>query len=69
MSEYLLNSGIFSTSGLLEAQDLWLLKDAKKSVKVKKAAFGPLHLATTGARVARMRQVQSQVINALVEIK
>ena len=39
------------TSGLLVAQDLWLLKDARKSVKAKKAAFGPLHLTTMGTEV------------------
>ncbi len=51
------------------AQDLWLLKDAGKSVKAKKAAFGPLNLATTGTKVARMRQVWSQVMTAVMEIK
>ncbi len=40
-----MNSGIFSTSRLLVAQDLWIHKDARKSVKAKKAAFGPLYLA------------------------
>ena len=37
---------------LLVAQDLWLRKDARKSVKANKAAFGPLHIATTGTEVA-----------------
>ena len=34
------------------AQDLWLFKDARKSVKAKKIALGPLHVATTGTEVA-----------------
>ena len=45
VSENKLNSWIFSTSGLLVAQDLWLLKDARKSVKAKKA----FHLTTMGS--------------------
>ncbi len=61
--------GIFSTSGLLVAQDLWLLKDARKSVKAKNAVFGPLHLATTGAKVARMRQAWIQAMAAVMEIE
>ncbi len=51
------------------AQDLWLLKDARKSVKAKKAAFEPLHIATTGTKVARMRQVWSPVMTAVMEIE
>ncbi len=50
---------MLSTSGLLVVQDLWFPKDARKTVKAKKAAFGPLHLAATGSKVARMRQVWS----------
>ncbi len=34
------------------AQDLLLRKDARKSVKAKKAAFGPLQIAITGTEVA-----------------
>ncbi len=41
----------------LEIQNHELLKDVRKSVKAKKAAFGPLHLATTGTKVSRMWQV------------
>ncbi len=51
------------------AQYPWLLKDAKKSVKAKKAELGPHHLATPGTEVARMRQVWSQVMAAVMEIK
>ncbi len=51
------------------AGDPWLLKDARKSVKAKKAAFGTPHLPTTGTEVARMRQVWSQVMTAVMEIK
>ncbi len=50
-------------------QDPWLPKDALKSVKAKKAAFGTPHLPTTGTEVARMRQVWSQVMAAIMEIK
>ncbi len=59
------NCTFFSTNGLL---DLWLLKAARKSVKVKKAVFGPLHLATAGIEIARMQQVWSQVMTAAMEI-
>ncbi len=34
--------------------------------KAKQAAIGPLHLATTGAKVARMRQVWSQDMTAVI---
>ncbi len=51
------------------AQDLWLRKDARKSVKAKKAALGQLHLAATGTKVAKMRQVWSQVMTAVMEIE
>ena len=51
------------------AQDFWIPKDAKKSIKGKKAALGPLHLATTSTKVARTRQVWSQVTNAVMESK
>ena len=51
------------------AQHLWLLKDASKSINAKKAALGPLHLAKTGTKVTRMRQVCSQVMAAVMEIK
>ncbi len=40
----LLNSGILSTSGLLVAQDLWLSKDARKGIKIKRAELEPPHL-------------------------
>ena len=60
------NCTFFSTNGLL---DLWLLKAARKSVKVKKAVFGPLHLATAGIEIARMQQVWSQVMTAAIEIE
>ncbi len=50
------------------AQDLWLLKDARKSVKAKKAAFGPLHIATTGTEVAGSA-VGSKVRTAVMEIE
>ena len=40
-----------------------------KSVKAKKAAFGTPHLPSTGTEVGRMRQVWSQVIAAVTEIK
>ena len=51
------------------AQDLWLRKDARKSVKAKKAVFGPIHLAAMGTKEARMRQVWSQVKTVVVEIE
>ncbi len=51
------------------AQDLWIPKDARKNVKGKKAALGPLHLATTGTKVARMQQVWSQVTTTVMESK
>ncbi len=54
---------------LLVAQDPWLPKDAWKRVKAKKAGFGTPHLPTTGTEVARMRQVWSQVMAAVMEIK
>ncbi len=57
------------TSGLLVAQDLRLPKDARKSVKGKKAALVPHYLATTGTEVTRMRQVWSQVMAAVMESK
>ncbi len=57
------------TSGLLVAQDLWVPKDARKSAKAKRAALGPHYLATTGTEVARMRQVWSQVMAAVMESK
>ena len=50
-------------------QDLWLLKDSRKSVKANKAAFGQLHLTTTGTKVARTQQVWSQVLAAVMEIE
>ncbi len=51
-----MNSGILSTIELLVVQDLWLPKDARKSVKAKKVELGPRHLATMGTEVARMRK-------------
>ncbi len=42
------------------AQDLWLLKDARKSVKAKKAALGPLHIATTGTEVTEVAGLASR---------
>ncbi len=51
------------------AQYRWLLKVARKSVKAKKAAFGPLHLATMSTKVVRMWQVWSQVMTAVMEIE
>ncbi len=59
---------ILSTNVLLVAQDPWLPKKARKSVKAKKAALGSPHLATTGTEVARMLQVWSQVMAAAMEI-
>ncbi len=50
-------------------QDPWFPKDAWKSVKAKNAAFGTPHLPTTGTEVARMWQVWSQVMAAVMEIK
>ena len=55
-------------AGILVAQDFWIPKDAKKSIKGKKAALGPLHLATTSTKVART-EVWSQVTNAVMESK
>ncbi len=48
------------------AQDLWLLKDARKSVKAKKAAFGPLHIATTGTEVAGSASRKSSMLSAVM---
>ena len=69
VAENLMNNRIFSTSGFLVPQDLWLPKDARKSVKTKKAVLGPLFHATTGTEVARMWQVWSQVLDAVMESK
>ncbi len=63
------SENLLSTNGLLVAQDPWLHKDAWKSVKAKKAAFGTPHLPTTGIEVARMRQGWSQVVAAVMEIE
>ena len=51
------------------AQDLWLPKNARKSVKVKKAVLGPHLLAATGTEVAMTWQVWSQVMAAVMESK
>ena len=64
-----MNSGILSTIELLVVQDLWLPKDARKSVKAKKVELGPRHLATMGTEVARMRQVWRQVLAVVMESK
>ena len=53
----------------LLAQDLWFLRDARKSVKAKKAAFGPLHHATMSTKVAIMLQVWSPILTAVMEIE
>ncbi len=41
----------------------------EKCQVAKKAAFRTPHLPTTGSKVARLRQVWSQVMAAVVEIK
>ncbi len=45
-------------------------KDARKSIKAKKAALESLHLAKAGTEVAtRMWQVWSQVLTIVMESK
>ncbi len=51
------------------SQDPWLPKDAWKSVKAMKAAFGTPHLPATCTEVARVQQVWSQVMATVMEIK